>query len=128
MRGEFRRSRLFGLVGVFVVAGIAIVIALSADAGNPDPKLQMGLIFGVIAVFLAVLLALQRSDMTRAAAGDVRGFSKGRREVDDPTRLGDGELWAALAVQPIDDDAIKARKELWGAGFRSLKLGAIVVV
>jgi hypothetical protein len=37
---EFRRSRLFGLVGVFVVAGIAIVIALSADSTDPNPKLQ----------------------------------------------------------------------------------------
>jgi hypothetical protein len=88
----------------------------------------MGLIFGVIAVFVAVLLFLQRADMTRAAAGDLRGFSKGPQEVDDPTKLGDGELWAALAVHPIDADAIKARKELWGAGFRSLKLGAVIFV
>jgi hypothetical protein len=127
VRGEFRRSRLFGLVGVFVVAGIAILIALSAG-NNADPKLQMGLIFGVIAVFFAGLLVLQRRDMTRAAAGDVRDFSKGAQEVDDPTRLSDGELWAALAVHPIDDDAIKARKEMWGAGFRSLKLGTVIVV
>jgi hypothetical protein len=48
--------------------------------------------------------------------------------VDDPTKLGDGELWAALAVRPIDDGAIKARKEIWGAGFRSLKLGTVIVV
>jgi hypothetical protein len=127
VRGEFRRSRLFGLVGVFVVAGIAIVIALSAG-NNADPKLQMGLIFGVIAVFFFVLLFLQRGDMTRAAAGDARAFSNGPQEVDDPTRLGDGELWAALAVRPIDDDSIKARKEMWGAGFRSLKLGTVIVV
>jgi hypothetical protein len=127
VRGEFRRSRLFGLIGVFVVAGIAILIALSAG-NTADPKLQMGLIFGVLAVFFAVLLFLQRSDMTRAAAGDVRGASKGPQEVDDPTKLGDGELWASLAVHPIDDDAIKARKEMWGAGFRSLKLGAVIVV
>ena len=127
MRGEFRRSRLFGLVGVFVVAGIAVLIALSAG-NNADPKLQMGLIFGVIAVFFAVLLFLQRGDLSRAAAGDLRGASKGQQTVDDPTKLGDGELWAALAVHPIDDDAIRARRELWGAGFRSLKLGTVIVV
>jgi hypothetical protein len=127
VRGEFRRSRRFGLIGVFVVAGIAILIGLSAG-NNADPKLQYGLIFGVLALFFAVLLFLQRSDMTRAAAGDVRAFSKGPQQVDDPTKLGDGELWAALAVKPIDDDAIKARKELWGAGFRSLKLGAVIGV
>ena len=125
---EFRRSRAFGLVGVFVVAGIAIVIALSADSTNPNPKLQEGLIFGVIAVFVVVLLLFQRGDMNRAATGDARASSKGRQEVNDPTKLPDGELWAAMAVQPIDDDAIKARRELWDAGRRSLKLGAVICV
>jgi hypothetical protein len=125
---EFRRSRLFGLVGVFVVAGIAILIALSAGSTNPNPKLQMGLIFGVIAVFFVALLLFQRGDLNRAAAGDAGSVAKSPQQVDDPTMLGDGELWAALAVHPIDDDAIKARQELWGAARRSLKLGAVVVV
>jgi len=116
------------LVGVFVVAGIAIVIALSAGSTNPDPKLQMGLIFGVVAVFFVALLLFQRADLSRAAAGDAGSVTKSPQHVDDPTRLGDGELWAALAVHPIDDDAIKARQELWGAGRRSLKLGAVIIV
>jgi len=128
VRGEFRRSAVFGLVGVFVVAGIAIAIALSADSNNSDPKLQMGLIFGVIAVFLVGLFIFQRRDLNRAATGDLRGFSKGPREVDDPTKLGDGELWAALAVHPIGDDAIKARRELWGAGRRSMNLGVVITI
>jgi hypothetical protein len=125
---EFRRSRFFGLVGVFVVAGIAILIALSAGSTNPNPKLQMGLIFGVIAVFFVALLLFQRSDLNRAAAGDAGSVGKSPQQVDDPTRLGDGELWAALAVHPIDDDAIKARQELWGAARRSLKLGAVIII
>jgi hypothetical protein len=125
---EFRPSAIFGLVGVFVVAGIAIVIALSADSTDPNPKLQMGLIFGVIAVFVVLLLLFQRRDLNRAASGDARSFGEGPKEVDDPTKLADGELWAALAVHPIDDDAIKARAELWGAARRSLKLGAVIFV
>ena len=79
---------MFGLVGVFAVAGIAIAIALSADPSNSNPKLQMGLIFGVIAVFVVGLLLFQRRDLDRAAAGDVRGFSRGPQEIDDPTKLG----------------------------------------
>jgi hypothetical protein len=128
VRGEFRRSAVFGLVGVFVVAGIAIAIALSADSDNSNPKLQMGLIFGVIAVFLVGLFIFQRRDLNRAATGDLRGFSRGPQEIDDPTKLGDGELWAALAVHPIGDDAIKARKELWGAGRRSMNLGVVITI
>jgi hypothetical protein len=128
VRGEFRRSAVFGLVGVFVVAGIAIVIALSVDSNNSNPRLQMGLIFGVIAVFLVGLFIFQRRDLNRAATGDLKGFSKGPRQVADPTKLGDGELWAALAVHPIGDDAIKARKELWGAGRRSMNLGVVITI
>ncbi|MGH2983168.1 MAG: hypothetical protein ACRDK5_02750 [Solirubrobacterales bacterium] len=123
---EFRTSAIFGLVGVFVVAGIAIAIALTADPSNSNPKLQMGLIFGVIAVFVVALLLFQRQGLERAAAGDVRGFGKGPQEVDDPTKLGDGELWAALAVKPIDREALKARESMWGAARRGLKLGALI--
>lgn len=125
---DFRRSAVFGLVGVFVVAGIAIAIAMTADSSNSNPKLQMGLIFGVLALFLSALFIFQRRDLNRAATGDLRGFSKGPQEVDDPTKLGDGELWAALAVHPIGDDAIKARRELWGAGRRSMNLGVVITV
>ncbi len=101
MRGEFRRSAVFGLVGVFVVAGIAIAIALSADSNNPNPKLQMGLIFGVIAIFFVGLFIFQRRDLNRAATGDLRGFSKrpagdrrpdqagGRRALGGPRRAPD---------------------------------------
>ncbi len=128
MRGEFRRSAVYGLVGVFVVAGLAIAIALSADSGDANPKLQMGLIFGVIAVFLVALFVFQRMDLNRASTGDLRGASKGPQEVDDPTKLGDGELWAALAVHPIGEDAIKARRELWGAGRRSMNLGVVITI
>jgi hypothetical protein len=124
----FRRSSRFGLIGVFVVAAIVVVIALSADRTDPNPKLQLGVIFGVVAAFIAVLLVLQRRDMDRAATGDVRGFGKGPQLVDDPTKLEDGELWAALAVRPIDTDAIEARKEMWDVGRRGIGLAAVICV
>ena len=125
---RFGRSGKFGLIGVFVVAAVVIVIALTADSTDPNPKLQYGLIFGVVGVFFFTLLLLQRGDINRAAAGDERSSAKGPHEVDDPTKLEDGELWAALAVKPIDDDAVKARREMWGAGRRSIRLGAVIGV
>jgi hypothetical protein len=125
---EFRRSGRFGLIGVFVVAAIVAVIALSADSSDPDPKLQLGLIFAVIAVFIAVLLTLQRADLRRAASGDAGAFSRGPQAIDDPTKLADGELWSALAVQPIDDQAIRARGAMWDAGRRSIGLAAVICV
>jgi hypothetical protein len=125
---EFRRSGRFGLIGVFVVAAIVVAIALSADSTDPNPKLQLGLIFGVIATFIAVLLVLQRGDIGRAASGDARGFGAGPQAIDDPTKLEDGELWSALAVRPIDSEAIKARKEMWDVGRRSIGLAAVICV
>jgi Na+/proline symporter len=66
---EFRRSARFGLIGVFVVAAIVVVIALTADSTDPNPKLQLGLIFGVIAAFIAVLLFVQpRTSIERPPA------------------------------------------------------------
>jgi hypothetical protein len=125
---EFRRSARFGLIGVFVVAAIVVVIALSADSTDPNPKLQLGLIFGVIAAFIAVLLFLQRADIDRAATGHVRGFGGAPRSVDDPTKLEDGELWSALAVRPIDTEAIDARREMWDVGRRGVGLAAVICV
>ena len=125
---EFRRSGRFGLIGVFVVVAIVVVIALTADSADPNPKLQLGLIFGVIAAFVAILLMLQRGDLRRAAAGDNRAFGQGPRPIDDPTKLEDGELWSALAVSPIETDAIKAREEMWGVARRSIGLAAVICV
>jgi hypothetical protein len=125
---EFRRSSRFGLIGVFVVAAIVIVVALSADSTDPNPKLQLGLIFGVIAAFIAVLLLLQRGDIDRAATGDTAAFGKGPQPVDDPTKLEDGELWSALAIRPIDTEAIKARREMWDVGRRGIGLAAVICV
>lgn len=109
---EFRRSATFAIAGLFVVAAIVVVIGLSTSPTDADPKFQFGVIFGVLALFLLVLFILQRADLRRASTGDVRDFAKGPKEVDDPTKLSDGELWSALAVRPIDDQAIKARAEL----------------
>lgn len=105
---KFGRSGRFGLIGVFVVAAVVVVIALTADSSDPSPKLQYGLIFGVVGVFFFTLLFLQRGDLNRAAADDERAAAKGSQEIGDP--------------------AIEARREMWGAGRRSIKLGAVIGV
>lgn len=128
----FRRSGLFGLIGVFVVAGAVAAIALTTGEGQSNPKTTYALIFGVLAVFFIVLFALQRSDMNRAATGSVRGTERaaaeGGRAIENPTTMSEPELWAALAVKPIDDAAVKARSQMWDSGRRSLRLGMIVTL
>jgi hypothetical protein len=131
MAGGFKRSGLFGLIGVVVVAIVVAVIA--STAGNEaNPKGTLALIFGVIAVFVAILFVLQRSDLERVAGTDAkavqRAAAEGGGKIEDPTTMGEQQLWAALAVRPIDNEAIKARSQMWDAGRRSLRLGMIVTL
>lgn len=129
--GGFKRSGLFGLIGVIVVAAVVVVIALNSE-GQSNPKTTYALIFGVLAVFMVILFALQRSDLERVAGGDAkavqRAVAEGGGKVENPTTMEEQQLWAALAVKPIGDEAIKARGQMWDAGRRSLRLGMIVTL
>ncbi len=130
MSGGFKRSGVFGIVGVFVVAALAIAIATTTGQGEANPKLTRGLIFGVIAIFCLILFLLQRSDLTRAAGGDAattgRAAAEGGGHVDNPTTMSEPELWAALAIAPIDADAVRARDEVWDVSRRSQNLAMAV--
>ncbi|HEY8502685.1 MAG TPA: hypothetical protein VIL21_08365 [Solirubrobacterales bacterium] len=128
--GGFKRSSRYGLIGVFVVAALTVVIGLTMGEGEANPKLALGLIFGVVAIFVIGLLLLQRADLERAAGGDAaksaRAAAEAEQGIEDPTKLEEAELWAALAVAPVDAEAIEARSEMWDVGRRSNKLGALI--
>jgi hypothetical protein len=130
MAGGFKRSSRFGLIGVFVVAAIIVVIATTTGQGEANPKTTLALIFGVLAVFFVVLFALQRGDLDRVSGADAQGSARaaaeGGREVDNPMTMAEPDLWAAMAVAPIDADALEARSEMWESGRRSLRLGMVV--
>ena len=128
MRG-FKTSSAYGIVGVFVVMGLCAFIALTmVDATDPDPKGPLALIFGVVGLYLVGLFILQRRDLNRAASGDARAGSGAPQEIDNPTTMEDGELWAAMAVKPIERDAIKARAEMWGMARSSMNLGVVITI
>jgi hypothetical protein len=130
--GGFKRSGAFGLVGVFVVAALVIAIATTTGQGEANPKLTLGLIFGVIALFCVVLFALQRSDLNRVAGADMRESERaaaaGGHQVDNPTTMSEPDLWAALAVKPIDAEAVRARTQIWEPARRSQRLAMIVTL
>jgi hypothetical protein len=121
---------MFAIVGVVVVAVLAAVVGLTQDEGDPNPKPALALIFAVIAVFVIGLLALQRADLERAAHGDAtaasRGAAEGGRQLENPTALTEPDLWAAMAVAPIDAEALRARDAAWDVGRRGQRLGALV--
>lgn len=128
--GGFKRSSRFGLIGVLVVMALVATIGLTMGSGEANPKLALGLIFGVIAIFVVALVLLQRADLERAAQADAgarsRAAAEGGRPVENPTTASETELWASLAIAPIDAEAVKAQEETWDVGRRSLKLGTIV--
>jgi len=128
--GGFRRSSRFGLIGVLVVMALVAVIGLTMGSGEANPKLALALIFGVVGIFVVVLLLLQRADLEQAAGGDAvkrsRAAAEGGRPLEDPAAVGEADLWAALAIGPVDADAVKAQSEMWDAGRRSIKLGAVI--
>jgi hypothetical protein len=132
MSGGFKRSSRFGLIGIFVVAAIVVLIALSTGEGQANPKTTYALIFAVVAVFLVVLFALQRADLNRVSGTDARGATRGAaeggRQVENPATLDDAELWAAMAVAPIDSEAVKARASGWETGRRSQNLAMLVTL
>ncbi|HEX7293546.1 MAG TPA: hypothetical protein VF259_03285 [Solirubrobacterales bacterium] len=110
--GGFKRSSRFGLIGVIAVMIVTAIIGLTLGSGEANPKLALGLIFGVLATFFVVLFALQRSDMERVA--------------ESPAAMAEPDLWSALAVKPIDDEAIRARSQMWDVGRSSMRLGWVV--
>lgn len=132
MFGGFKRSSWFGILGLFVVAGAVVAIGLTMGQGESNPKLALGLIFGVLAVYFVILFTLQRSDLERTASGNVsatnRAAAEGGREVDNPTTMAEPELWAALAIAPIDADAVRARSQMWDVGRSSMRLGMVIVL
>jgi hypothetical protein len=132
MFGGFKRSGLFGLIGVFVVAAIVVVIGLGTESGDASPKTTYALIFGVVGVFLVGLFVLQRSDLNRVSGADARGTARGAaeggRQIDNPTTMSEPELWAAMAVGPIDREAVKARAAAWETGRRSQNLAMLVTL
>jgi hypothetical protein len=130
--GGFKRSSWFGILGLLVVVAVVVAIALTMGQGESNPKLALGLIFGVLAIYFVILFALQRSDLERTASGNVaatnRAAAEGGRAVDNPTTMEEPQLWAALATGPIDADAIRARGQMWDAGRSSLRLGMVIVL
>ncbi len=132
LSGGFKRSGLFGLIGVVVVMVAVAAIALSGESGDANPKGTLALIFGVVAVFVVILFVLQRSDLNRVAGGDAkavqRAVTEGGGKIENPTTMEKQQLWAALAIEPIDDAALKARGSMWDAGRRSQSLAWVVTL
>jgi hypothetical protein len=117
---DFRRSKRFGIAGVFVVGALAAVIGLTWGSGA-DATGAMAAILAIVFAFVGALLILQRRDLEAAAARDEREALAAIQPVTDPTTADDHSLLASLAIKPIDQAALaRARRATWAIGRSSI--------
>lgn len=129
IKSDFRRSRWFGVGGVFVVMVVVAVIALLFGQNTSDPTALYIVIFVIVFGFVGLMLHLQRRDLdaaARNAAGEAAGPVSA---VTDPTLANSASLLAALATGPIDRKAIEeATAASWDLGRGSISSGGIMLV
>jgi hypothetical protein len=111
---------------VAITVVLVVVVASSADQTDPSPKGTMALIFGIIAAFLVIFFFVQSRDLSRAEGADCKALGLSQSEIENPATLDEPELWAALAIEPIGDDALRARRQIWGTTRQSMRTGWIV--
>jgi hypothetical protein len=110
----YSRSRILSLVGLPVVAGACILIALSVDPTNGDPKGAYAAIFGVVGAFVFLLLFVQGREVAAAKRADAQPKTTPGSEVEDPMVIREVDLWAALATGPLGDGAELVSAGTWG--------------
>jgi hypothetical protein len=109
-----------------VTAGLVAVVALQADPQDANPKEILALIFGIIGTFVVLMFLLQSLDLRRAEATDARTPAVEPGDIDNPATMEERDLFAAMAVHPIDADAVRARREIWGTVRTSMRTGMLV--
>ena len=109
-----------------MTAGLVLVVALQADPQDANPKEILALIFAIIGVFVVLMFLFQVLDLRRAEATDTRVPSVEPGAIDNPATMDEPALFAAMAVRPIDGDAVRARREMWGTVRTSMRTGMLV--
>src|SRR3954447_15657631 len=109
------------------MAAVAAV-ALTMGRGQAKPRGALALIFGIVAAYLVLLFFFQTRDVSSAEAKDLEAALQPQNEIENPAVLDDAHLWAAMAIHPIDEDAVKARKQIWATSRGSIHTGMLICV
>jgi len=81
--------------------------------GEANPKDALAIIFALIGGFVFLLLFVQGREISAAAAGSEVPAGEVGAPIDNPMTVPEPELWAALAIEPIGRDALRARADAW---------------
>jgi hypothetical protein len=115
-------------VGVVITAVLVAVVATSVDSGDANPKRAEALIFGIIALYLVIFFFVQSRDLRRAEGADTQALARAPEEIENPATLDESELWAAMAIAPIDDEAVRARAQIWSSTRSSMSSARLVTL
>lgn len=129
LRRDFRRSSRFGLIGVFVVMAVTAAIALLFAQNDARPTGAMIAILAIVFAFVFAMLRLQRSDVGRAEARSRLETLEPAGPVADPTTVDTNALLVAMAVKPLDREAIAAASaRTWEFARGSISSATILMV
>ena len=126
--GYARRSSWFGIVGVVIVMVSCALVGLTMGQGQSNPKDAYAVIFGIVGLYMVMLFILQSRDLSAAEAADARASTVQPQEIENPATLDEPTLWAAMAIRPVDADAVRARKQIWATGRASLSTAKLVTL
>jgi hypothetical protein len=115
-------------VGVVITAVLVAVVATSANPTDPNPKGTIAVIFGIIALYLVIFFFVQSRDLARAEGADAQALSRPAEQIENPAVLDEPQLWAAMAIAPIDDEAARARKQAWTTTRQSMSSARLVTL
>jgi hypothetical protein len=123
----FRRSSTFGIVGVIVVMAACAVIGLQFGSGA-HPTGALIAILAIVFGFIAILMVLQHRDLDRVQAKAEREALEDPGPIADPTTVPPGSLIVAMAVRPVDANAVSGTAAASGLARSSMNSGAVMVV
>ena len=69
----------------------------------------------------------QSRDLSAAERGEAKA-AVAQDSIENPATMHEPALWASMAVKPIDKDALRARKDVWGVARGSMRLGMLICV
>jgi hypothetical protein len=122
----YSRSRLLSLIGLPVVAGACILIALSADPTDASPKATYAEIFAVVGAFVFLLLFVQGRELAAAKRADAQPTVEPGAAIEDPMAARQVDLWAAMSTGPLGDGAELVNAGMWGLVSNSRRSGWII--
>jgi hypothetical protein len=68
-------------------------------------------------------------DVRLGKAADLKAARRGEQlTIADPTTLSSSELYGAMAIRPLDEEALRARAKVWDTERQGMRSGGLIVV